>query len=67
MGNQATQCPLPPQVALIEQRVRPHGGMDRRLLAVVLHEGVSAAVDVQVGGCHGKLTPNNAATPLIVS
>ncbi len=49
MGNQATQCPLPPQVALIEQRVRPHGGMDRRVLAVLLYEGLGGAEYVEVG------------------
>ncbi len=36
------------QVALIEHGVRPHGGLDRRVLAVALHEDVGGAVDVEV-------------------
>ena len=38
------QYPLPnrvaAQVALIEHRIGPHGGMDRRVLAVALYEGL---------------------------
>ncbi len=30
--------------------VRPHGGLDRRVVAVLLHEEVGAAVDVEVVG-----------------
>ncbi len=37
------------QVALIEHGIRPHGGVDRRVLAVLLHEDVGGAVDVEVG------------------
>ncbi len=33
--------------SLIEHRIRPHGGMDRRVLAVALHEQVGGAVDVE--------------------
>ena len=36
-------------VALLEHGVRPHGGLDRRVLAVALHEDVGGAVDVEVG------------------
>ncbi len=32
--------------------IRPHGGMNRRVLAVLLHEDVGGAVNVEVGG-HG--------------
>ena len=37
------------EVALVEHGIRPHGGMDRRVLAVLLHEHVGGAVDVEVG------------------
>ena len=44
------QYPLPNrkpgQVALLKHRICPHGGMDRRVLAVVLHEDLGGAVDV---------------------
>ncbi len=39
----------PVQVALIEHGIRPHGGLDRRVLAVAPHEDVGGAVDVEVG------------------
>ncbi len=39
---------IPLQVARLEHRVRPHGGMDRRVLAVLLHEDLGGAVDVEV-------------------
>ncbi len=42
------------QVALLEHGIRPHGCFHRRVLAVVLHEDVGAAVDVEVGA-HGGL------------
>ncbi len=29
--------------------IRPHGGVDRRVLAVALHEGLGGAVDVEIG------------------
>ncbi len=38
------------QVASFKHRIRPHGGMDRRVLAVLLYDDVGAAVDVEVGG-----------------
>ncbi len=44
---------IPVQVATLKHGIRPHGGMDRRVLAVLLHEGLGAALDVQVGG-HGR-------------
>ena len=37
----------PVQVALIEHGIGPHGGMDRRVLAVLLHEGLGGAVYVE--------------------
>ncbi len=51
------------QVALIEHGVGPHGGMDRRVGAVVLHEHVGRAVYVEVGGhsCRTKLTAASAS------
>ncbi len=46
------QNPLPHrvavQVASLEHGIRPHGGLDRRVLAVPLHEDVGGAVDVEV-------------------
>ncbi len=36
-------------ISPVEHRIRPHGGLDRRVLAVLLHEDVGAAVDVEVG------------------
>lgn len=30
--------------------IRPYGGLDRRILAVALHEEVGGSVDVEVGG-----------------
>ena len=39
----------PVQVASLKHGIRPHGGMDRRVIAVVLHEEVGRAVDVEVG------------------
>ncbi len=41
------------QIASLEHRIRPHGGMDGRVLAVLLHEDIGGAVDVEVGG-HGR-------------
>ncbi len=41
---------VPVQVALLQHGNRPHGGMDRRVLAVLLYEEVGGAVDVEVGG-----------------
>ncbi len=37
--------------------IRSHGGLDRRVLAVLLHEGVGGAVDIEVGGHRQKLEP----------
>ena len=37
------------KVALIEHGIRPHGDMDRRVGAVLLHEHLGGAVDVEVG------------------
>ncbi len=36
------------QVALIEHGIGPHGGMDRRVLAVALYEHVGGSVDVEL-------------------
>ncbi len=36
------------QVALIEQGIGPHGGMDRRVPAVLLHPDLGRPVDVEV-------------------
>ncbi len=45
------QYPLPHrvavQVATLKHGICPHGGMDRRVLAVVLHEDVGGAIDVE--------------------
>ncbi len=47
------QYPLPHRIAvelaLLKHGIRPHGGMDRRVLAVLFHEEVGAAVDVEIG------------------
>ena len=52
----------PGQVALIEHRVRPHGGMDRRVLAVLLHEEAGGAVCVDGDHwCHIRLTAASAS------
>ncbi len=40
------------QVALIEHGNRPHGGMGRRVGAVLFYEDLGGSVDVEVGG-HG--------------
>ncbi len=40
------------QVILLQHGIRPHGGMDRRVLAVPLHEEVGGAVDVEDGDHH---------------
>ncbi len=40
--------PLPVEVAVIEHCVGIHGGVDRGLRAVLLHEQVGRAVDVEV-------------------
>ncbi len=45
------------QVALIEHGIRPHGGMDWRVLAVALHEQGGGSVDVEVGDHCQKLEP----------
>ena len=39
----------PVQVARLKHGVRPHGGMGRRVGAVVLHEHLGGAEDVEVG------------------
>ncbi len=44
------------------QRIRPHGGLDRRVLAVLLHEQVGGAVDVEVGDYRLGLTEIVAAS-----
>ncbi len=49
------------QVAGLKHGIRPHGGMDRRVLAVVLHEEVGGAVDVE-GGDHSRHTRLTAAS-----
>ena len=36
---------------------RPHGGLDRRVLAVVLHEEVGGAADVEDGDHRQNLEP----------
>ena len=41
--------PVAVQVALLKHRIHPQGGMDRRVLAVLLHEEAGGAVDVEVG------------------
>ncbi len=43
--------------------IAPAGGMDRRVLAVALHEGVGAAPDVKVGdhSCRTRLTAASAS------
>ncbi len=45
--------PLPNRVAvqvpLLKHGIGPHGGLDQRVLAVLLYEGVGGAVDVEVG------------------
>ena len=33
-------------VASLKHHIRPHGGLDRRVLAVLLHENVGAVEDV---------------------
>ncbi len=47
------QYPLPHraavQVASFKRCIRPNGGMDRRILAVLLYDDVGGAVNVQVG------------------
>jgi hypothetical protein len=40
---------IPVQVALLKQRIRPRSGMNRRVLAVLLHEDAGGAVYVKVG------------------
>jgi hypothetical protein len=50
-------------IAHIEHGVRDHGDMDRRVLPVVLHEGVGAAVDVEVGDALIADSPNLRASP----
>ncbi len=37
------------QVADLKHGVRPHGGLDRRVLAVLLYDDAGGAVDVEVG------------------
>ena len=61
------QYPLPhrkpAQVALIEHDIRLHGGMDRRVVAVVLHDEVGGAVDVEVGDHRQNLEPGYLVRP----
>ena len=52
---QLLHCPqYPPphrtavQVGRLKHGIRPHGGLDRRVLAVALHEDLGGAVDVEV-------------------
>ena len=53
--------------ALIEHRIRAHGGMDRRVFAVLLHEEISGAVDVEVGDhlCCTRLTAASASAAVM--
>ncbi len=48
------QYPLPHriavQIALLQHRIRPHGGLDRRVPAMLLHQEVGGAVDVEWSG-----------------
>ncbi len=37
------------QIPLLKHGIRPHGGVDRRVLAVLLHEHMGRAVDVEFG------------------
>ncbi len=46
--------------------IRPHGGLGRRVLAVLLHEDVGAAVDVEVGD-HSSRFSNAAPIALTIS
>ena len=48
---------VPVQVAFLKHRIRPHGGMDRRVVAVLLHEDLGGAVDVEVGDHCQNLEP----------
>ncbi len=45
------------QAASLKHGVRPHGGMDRRVLAVALYDYLGGAVDVEVGDHRQKLEP----------
>ena len=49
------------QVARLHHRIRTHGRMDRRVLAVLLHEKIGAAVNVGVGDHRPQL--NRACSP----
>ncbi len=45
--------PILNRVPLLQHGVRIHGGMDRRVLAVLLHEDLGGAVDVEVRDLDG--------------
>ena len=47
--------------------VRPHGGLDRRVVAVLLHEEVGAAPDVAIRNhfCWTSFTAASASAPVM--
>jgi hypothetical protein len=51
-------------VSCDEHGIRPHGGLERRVLAVLLHEQAGGAVGVEVGGHEPLERPSTARSQL---